>query len=361
MSKKELLLIIISFIIGEIFMIAIIRYTPLVNIGINNNNNYTKNSSKIYEKSSLAESIDKVKDAVVDVQGYEGEIVNGSGSGFVYKVDNKYGYIMTNEHVISQSNDIRVTFTSDEKAKVKVLGKDELLDLAVLRVDKKYVKSIATIGSSEKMNIGDIVFAIGSPLGYEYRGSVTSGILSGKNRKVKTTVSNSSNELIMDALQFDAPINPGNSGGPLLNINGEVVGICTLKITYDNIEGMGFAIPIDDAMNYIDKLENGEEIKRPVLGISIVNISDSGTLARANISIPDNTTEGVVITDFNDNSTLSSQLKKGDIIVKINNVEISDIGHFKYEIYKHQVGDKVQITYIRNGKEKKDEIILGSE
>ena len=156
----------------------------------------------------------------------------------------------------------------------------------------------------------------------------------------------------MKVLQIDASINHGNSGGPLLNVNGEVIGICTLKFTENDVEGMGFAIPIEFAMNYIDSLENGEDIKWPTLGVSI---------ARSNIDIPKNIYEGVVIIDVNDKSPASNKLKKGDVILKVNDNKVTDIAHFKYEIYQYKPGEKVKITYNRNGKEKTSEIELGSD
>ena len=165
----------------------------------------------------------------------------------------------------------------------------------------------------------------------------------------------------MKVLQIDASINHGNSGGPLLNVNGEVIGICTLKFTENDVEGMGFAIPIEFAMNYIDSLENGDYIKWPTLGVSIANVSDTGKIARSNIDIPKNIYEGVVIIDVNDKSPASNKLKKGDVILKVNDNKVTDIAHFKYEIYQYKPGEKVNITYNRNGKENTSAIELGSD
>lgn len=362
---KDIALIISSFIVGGIFMLIIVRFTPLINSIIGSENSFviTQNDTKVYEKTSLYSSVEKIYDAVVVVQGYEGGIVSSSGTGFVYKVDNKYGYIMTNEHVISGNKTIKVVFTDDEEAEVKILGKDEFLDLAVLRVDKKYVSLIATIGSSEDMNLGDTVFTVGSPLGYDYRGSVTSGVLSGKDRTVTTTVSSSNNsDWVMRVLQIDASINPGNSGGPLLNVNGEVIGICSLKLVDDDIEGMGFAIPIEYAMSHAESLENGKKIVWPVLGIGMINVTDKTGLARNNLTVPENITQGVVVISIKENTGAGkSDLKKGDIITKINNVKVKDTAFLRYELYQHQSGDTIEITYIRNNKEKTTKVTLSSE
>ena len=338
---KEPIIIATSFIVGGIFTACLLRFTPI------SGNNYviTKDKTKIYEKSSLSKSVEKIYDAVVDIEGYKNDDINSTGTGFIYKVEGNYGYIFTNEHVISDSEKIKGTFTSDETVELDVLGKDEYIDLAVLRVDKKYVKQIATIGNSEDSLIGDTVFTVGSPLGYDYRGSVTSGVLSGKNRDVKTTVSaKNTKEWVMRVLQIDASINPGNSGGPLLNVNGEVIGICSLKLVDDDIEGMAFAIPIEYAIQYADLLENGKKIQWPELGIRMVDITNKLTLEKNKIDIPKEVKEGAVIIEvYKDTGAADTRLKKGDIITKINDVKVKDTSYLKSEVSRHKAGDTVVI------------------
>jgi serine protease Do len=257
---------------------------------------------------------------------------------------------------------ITAIMTTDEEVDAELLGGDEYLDLAVLRIDKKYAKLVATIGSSEDMNLGDTVFTVGSPLGYNYRGSVTSGVLSGKDRMVSVSVSSSSsNDWVMRVLQIDASINPGNSGGPLLNVNGEVIGICSVKLVDDSIEGMGFAIPIEYAMNHVDALEAGKKIKWPVLGISMVDLTDTANLNKYNISVPKKITEGVAIVGIKEGTAAaSSDLKVGDIVTKIAGNTVKDKSYLRYELYQHQLGDTIEVTYIRNNKEKTTKIKLTS-
>ena len=361
---KTIFLIISSFIIGGVFTLAILRFTPLVSdiIGSGNSKVITQDKTHIYEKTSLAPAVKKVYDAVYLIQEYNNENLIGSGTGFIYKVDEKYGYLITNEHVVAKGNIINVTNTKDEEVTAEVLGKDEYLDLAVLRIDKKYVSLVANIGSSEKMELGDTVFTVGSPLGSDYSGSVTSGVLSGKDRMVSIKVSNTnSNDWVMRVLQLDASINPGNSGGPLLNVNGEVIGVCSMKLVDDNIEGMGFAIPIEYAMSHVETLESGKKIKWPLLGISMADATDSALLARNNIKVNNKQKEGVVVLSVKEGTgAAKSDLKKGDIIIKINDKKTKDIAHLRYELYQHQSNDTIEVTYLRNGHEHKTKVTLSS-
>lgn len=363
-NLKTIFLIISSFIIGGVFTLAILRFTPLVSdiIGSGNSKIITQDKTQIYEKASLAPAVKKIYDAVYVIQVYKNEELISTGTGFIYKADEKYGYLLTNEHVVSKSNDIKVVNTKDEEIKAELLGKDEYLDLAVLRIDKKYVSQISNIGSSEKMELGDTVFTVGSPLGYDYRGSVTSGVLSGKDRMVSIQVSNSSsNDWVMRVLQLDASINPGNSGGPLLNVNGEVIGICSMKLVDDNIEGMGFAIPIEYAMSHVKTLESGKKIKWPLLGISMADVTNTALLAKNNINVNNKVKEGVVIIDIKEGTgAAKSDLKKGDIVIKINDKKTKDIAHLRYELYQYNANDTIEVTYLRNGHEHKTKVTLGS-
>ena len=360
-TNKIVFLVIFSFIIGTIVTIFLLKWTPLLD-GIKGNNTViTKNGTQVYEKSSLAASVDKVYDAVVLIKGYQNEEESSTGTGFIYKVDSRYGYILTNQHVVANTNNIKVVMSNDEEVKAKFLGGDEYLDLAVLRIDKSKVKLVATLGKSEKTKLGDTVFTVGAPMGEDYRGSVTSGVLSGKARMVPVNVSHSTtNDWVMRVLQIDASINPGNSGGPLLNINGEVIGICSMKLVDDNIEGMGFAIPIEYAEHHIKSLENGKKIDWPYLGVAMINATDASSLYRSDIKVAKNIKEGVVVAKVTKNSSAEKAgLKKGDIITKINGNKVKDYAYLRYELYQHQAGDTIEVTYIRNGKENKIKLILG--
>ena len=358
-TNKLVFLLILSFLVGSIVTIVIIKWTPILNKD-KGNTVITKNGTQIYEKNSLAASVDKIYDAVVLIKGFQGNRKSSTGTGFVYKVDDKYGYLLTNQHVVDNTDSIQVVMSNDEVVKAKVIGADEYLDLAVLRIDKSKVTLVATLGKSEKSKLGDTVFTVGAPMGEEYRGSVTSGVLSGKARMVSVNVSNyASDDWIMRVLQIDASINPGNSGGPLLNANGEVIGICSMKLVDNDIEGMGFAIPIEYAESHIKSLEAGKKIDWPYLGISMANVVDSSNLYRYNINIDKNIKEGVVVIETTKGSGAEKAgIKTGDVITKINGNKVKDSAYLRYELYQHQAGDTIDVTYIRGGHEKTVKVTL---
>jgi serine protease Do len=300
---------------------------------------------EIYEKTSLNKSIDKIYDATVLVESYNGSIIKNYGTGFFYKEDDTYAYILTNEHIIDEGIKVEIVNSKDERVETTILGKDEYLDIAVLRVDKKYANKIATIGDSKNIKLGDTIFTIGSPLGYNYRRSVTSGIISGKNREIKD------GDWLINTIQIDASINEGNSGGPLLNINGEVIGIVSLKLVDDDIEGMGFAIPIEYAISNIEYLEKNEKIKYRELGLNITESTDTSTLLKNNIDI-NQEQKGLVVLET------KGRLRKGDLIIKVNDNEVYDLLSLKSELLKYKIKDKVEITFIRNGLKRKATITL---
>ena len=286
--------------------------------------------NQTFEKTSLNNSISKIYDATVLIETYSGGSLKSNGSGFFYKKDNKYAYIITNYHVLVE-NDVEVVTSKDERVKAEVLGKDEYLDLAVLRVDKKYASLVATINSSKNSLVGDTVFTVGSPRGY--KNTVTTGIISGKDRLVKVEVNNE--DWLMKVIQIDASIKEGNSGGPLLNINGEVIGIVSLEL-----DGMGFAIPIEYVENYIKFLEENKKVEYPTLGVKITESNDTSTLLKNNIDI--NQEDGIIVLEDKNN------LKKGDLIIKVNEKEVKDILTLKTELLSYKSNDKVKLTLIRN-------------
>lgn len=312
----------------------------------------------IVENGGIKETVSKVYDAVVMVKNYKNSSYNGSGSGFVYKVDDNYGYILTNQHVIESSTKVSVVMTSSEEVDAELLGKDKYLDVAVLRIPKNKVISVATIGSSDDAVLGETVVTVGTPVDEEYYNSVTGGYISGLNRKVTVSVE-TSNDWVQDVIQIDAPINPGNSGGALVNINGEVIGITSMKFINSKVEGMGFAIKINDVMKHIDELENGNDIERPYLGITYANTTDLNVLSKYGLQIDESITYGIVIIDTTkDSAAYEAGLESGDVIIKMEKETVKNVAHLKYLLYKHKPGDTVNITYIRGTTEHVVELTL---
>lgn len=313
--------------------------------------------------TGISESVNKVKDSVVVIETYTKGSLVGTGTGFVYDKDGKNGYIMTNHHVIESGDTIKITYSNDSETTATVVGSDEFADIAVLKVDKDTVLSTATIGKSSDINVGDTVFTIGSPMGIEYKGTVTKGILSGKDRLVSVSVGNSNSaDWIMNVMQTDAAINPGNSGGPLCNANGEVIGINSMKIVQTTIEGIGFAIPIEDAVMYAESLRENGKVNRPYIGVSMINASNTMQLLYSGIRLDKDITEGVVVVDVEKSSPASKAgIKSEDVIVKVGNDKVASVAEFRYRLYSYEVGDTVELTVNRDGQEKTFKVKLTSK
>ena len=273
--------------------------------------------------TGIADAVEKVYDSVVVVENYVNDRLYSTGSGFVFKTDEKNGYILTNHHVISDGTDIYVVLANNEKIEATIIDSDEYSDIGVLSIPVDKVIEVATIGSNENNRVGDTVFAIGAPIDSStYSHTVTRGILSGKERLIEMPSSGYTAGNIMEALQTDAAINSGNSGGPLCNTNGEVIGINSMKLASDSIEGMGFAIPIEIALEYANAFINGEVISRPYLGIGMV---DATNIYGSNLGVYVNYVE-------NDSPAEKAGIEKGDKIIKIGDVEVSTTAYLKYEL-----------------------------
>ncbi len=346
--------IILSIFIGAGLMYMLIYFYP---------NTIIKTVSKIEKNVTVTEvglssGIENIYDAVVVVENYRNNKLAGIGSGFIYSEN---GYIMTNQHVVESSSDIKVVLMSGETIDAEIIGGDEYADIAVIKIDKKYVTKVAKLGSNDETKVGDTVFTIGSPVGSEYSGTVTRGILSGKNRMVEVSVKSSTSDWIMNVMQTDAAINPGNSGGPLCNVNGDVIGINSMKLVENQIEGIGFAIPIEDATLYADNIVSGKEIKRAYLGISMGDISSKYNLLRRGITLDDNITSGVVVYEAIKNGPCyNAGLESGDIIIKIGDYNVKNVAQLRYYLFKYNPNDKIKVDVIRGTETKTFEIILGT-
>ncbi len=344
---KFIVTIIVSCFVGVTGTIIVYHYCP--SKWTTETIEKTVSQVSVTESDTIQSGVSKIYDAVVVVESYTNNKLSSSGTGFVYKKDGNKAYIITNHHVVSGSSTVKIVNMNNERVEAKVLGSDEYEDVAVLEIDASYALAVAEIGKSDDMKLGDTVFTVGTPVGSEYMGTVTKGILSGKDRKVTVSLNNGS--YIMNVMQTDAAINPGNSGGPLCNINGQVIGVNSLKLVQDTIEGMGFALPIELVMTSVDRLEKGEEIVRPVLGVETVELDNTYTLYRYEIFIDEEVEQGVVIVNVSKNSPAEAAgLKKGDVILEVAGTKIEDGAHLKYVLYKYTVGDSITVKYYRDGK-----------
>lgn len=353
MKQKIIYLVtaVLSICIGVAGTVVTIHYFPIENSKISKTEK-TEKTVSITETNSIKEAVNKVYNSVVVIESYQNGRQTGTGSGFVYKEDKNQGYIITNHHVIEGATEVKVVNMDGQSVDAKVLGGDEYADIAVLSIDASGVMSVAQIGDSSQLELGDTLFTVGTPVGDAYRGTVTKGILSGKERTVSVSLSSGNGSYVMSVLQTDAAINPGNSGGPLVNINGEVIGVNSMKLVEDEIEGMGFAIPIELAMASVEKLEKGEVIERPVLGVGLLDVDNTYALYVNRITLHKDVKFGAVIAQVENGSVAEKGgLKVGDVIVAIDGKKIEDVAHFRYNLYKYSIGDEVKVTYNRNGKE----------
>ena len=355
-NKKIIIVGIVMFFVGAIGLYSLIYFFPEPFVKTITEQTEVRNVT--VTDTGIADAVDKLYDAVVVVKTYVDGQLYATGTGFVYKEDGDTAYILTNNHVIEGGDEIYVEFTDGSNVITTVEGSDSYSDIAVLSVDSSYVTTVAQIGSSEEARVGDTVFTVGAPIDSStYSGTVTRGIVSGKNRLVSVSSSNSgTSDMMMSVLQTDAAINSGNSGGPLANANGEVIGITSLKLssgstTSASIEGMGFAIPIETALDYAEKLERGETIERPQLGISMRNLSDAMYYhyqELRNIDID----AGVYVEEVTSGSPAADAgIRVGDIIISADREDVDNLAYLRYLLYTHDVGDTMELTIYRNGDE----------
>lgn len=268
----------------------------------------------------------------------------GVGSGVIFRKD---GYIVTNNHVISGAKELIVSLPDGRSLKGKLIGADEMTDLAVVKVDAKDLPA-ASFGDSDKIVVGEPAIAIGNPMGLEFKGSVTSGVISALNRTLDIS------DKRVKLLQTDAAINPGNSGGALVNADGEVIGINSAKVAANGVEGMGFAIPINTVQNIINEIMDKGYVARPYLGVSVF---DPETAGRYGYQL--NIDKGVYIFQLTLNGPCGKAgLQRGDIILKIDGEETNSVSDLRGKIAEKKVGDTVKITFDRNGKEQSADVVL---
>jgi serine protease Do len=320
--------------------------------------------------SGITEAVNVVEEAVVSVinlqrndfnswtRFYGGQVNEeeflqaGSGSGAIYKIEEDRAYIFTNNHVVEGSDAVDILLSDGTSVPAEVEGTDVWTDLAVLSIDSEGIETSIEFGDSDNLTVGEPAIAIGSPLGTEFASSVTSGIISGVGRTVPVDTNNDGQlDWEMTAVQTDAAINPGNSGGPLVNIAGQVIGINSMKISSDTVEGMGFAIPSNDAIDVINQLEQNGEVIRPYLGITMIDLTYIPREQRTSeLNLPEELTEGVVVTRVQNNTAAAEAgLQPADVIVSFNGEPVPNSVRLRQLIYTTNVGESVEIEFYRNG------------
>lgn len=296
------------------------------------------------------------------VSDNKNESDNEIGSGVVYKKVGDSIYIFTNAHVVGDQEKQKVTYGNDKSVTGKVIGKDKWSDLAVVKakVADENIKPM-TMGVSNNIKLAEPILVIGNPLGTDFKGSVSQGIVSGLNRHVPVDIDKNDNyDALMKAFQIDAPVNPGNSGGAVVDRDGRLIGIVSLKIDMHNVEGMAFAIPINDVRKIAKELEHKGKVNYPNTEIKIKNVGDIDDSERNAINLPTKVNHGVLIGEVKENGLGDkSGLKKGDVIVELDGKKIEDNLRYRQVIYSHYDDQKTITAKIyRNGAEKNIKIKL---
>ncbi|MGD6776022.1 S1C family serine protease [Sutcliffiella horikoshii] len=319
--------------------------------------------------SGVTEAVDNVAEAVVGVINLqnasfwndtetetdeEGEA--GTGSGVIYKKENGKAYVVTNYHVIEGAGQVELSLIDGTRVPAEVLGEDPLTDLAVLSMEDEMVTKVADFGDSDSVRTGEPVIAIGNPLGLQFSGSVTQGIISGTDRSIPVDVNRDGTpDWHADVMQTDAAINPGNSGGALINIQGKVIGINSMKIAQSAVEGIGLAIPVNSAIPIINDLEKFGQVKRPYFGVSIGSLSDVSSYHwQQTLKLPKDVSAGVYITGVAPGSPAANAgLQEYDVIVELDGEQVRDVIELRKHLYNEkQVGDKMEVTFYRGQDQK---------
>ena len=261
----------------------------------------------------------------------------GVGSGVIFRND---GYIITNHHVIAGAKEIIVSLSDGNTVNGTLIGTDEMTDIAVVKVDAKDLP-VAELGDSDEVVVGEPAIAIGNPMGLEFQGSVTVGVISALNRTLDI------NDRRVKLLQTDAAISPGNSGGALVNADGEVIGINSIKLATTGVEGMGFAIPINTVKSIVNELMDKGYVARPYLGVTIF---DKPTAARYGYQL--SIEKGVYVFQVGlDSPAGRAGFQRGDIILSIDGKAVNSVIDVRNEVAAHKVGDRVKVLYDREGRE----------
>lgn len=348
----------------------------------NNTTSVTNNTGNVSQTattvtSDITSAVEKASGAVVGISNYqqaqsslggfgfwfgqggqqiEGELTEaGTGSGVIYKIDGDTAYVVTNYHVIENAERIDITLADGTKKEATLVGGDVWTDLAVIKVEADGIDTVATFGDSDTLKQGEPAIAIGNPLGLDFYGSVTTGVISGLERSVPVDLDgDGAEDWESEVIQTDAAINGGNSGGALVNINGELVGINSMKIAEESVEGLGFAIPINTVIPVITQLEQNGKVVRPQMGISLMDVSEVPSFyQQETLKLPQDITTGVVIAEVVPGSAAEQAgLQQYDVITALDGEKVDSVIDLRQHLYNEKtVGDTMDVTVYRQGKE----------
>jgi len=336
--------------------------------------NIRKEAVQVDVSTQITDIVEEVSPAVVGVTNFQmrsdfwqqAETSEaGTGSGVIYKKDDEYAYVVTNHHVVTQADVVEIVLSDETSLEAEILGSDLFTDLAVLRVEADKVGEPIELGSSETLKVGEPVIAIGNPLGHMFAGSVTQGIISGKQRTIPQDFNNDGRpDWQAEVIQTDAAINPGNSGGALINIEGNLIGINSMKINQAVAQGIGFAIPIDIAKPIIEQLEQTGQVVRPFMGVEIYSLEEvPKTEWKNTLNLPESVEGGVYIWSVEPLSPAEQGgLKRLDVITEFDGKPVLNILDLRKTLYQERkIGDEVDVVYYRDGEKHETTITLAEQ
>lgn len=333
--------------------------------------NHVEGVSQIVS-TDITEVVENVSDAVVGVSNIQETQQNpfmagesseaGVGSGVIYKKEGDFAYVVTNQHVVDGAKAVKVIMADGTELDAEPIGGDVWTDLAVLKIAGEKIETIAEFGDSAVLKAGEPVIAIGNPLGLQFSGSVTTGVISGTERAVPMDLNQDGKEdWQAEVLQTDAAINPGNSGGALINSQGQVIGINSMKVTQAAVEGIGLAIPINSVIPIVEDLETKGEVERPAMGVVIMDLADVPQQYRSSeMNLPENVTDGVVVESVSENSGADQAgIESYDVIVEMDGKEVNSALELRQHLYNEtETGDTLKLKVYRNGEIREIEMTL---
>lgn len=344
-----------------LIVIGVILLLTLMNAIFNNVDHNGHQSNALFQSSNnhkpkYTDTMKSANSAIHSVVTVENDTSNSSssvqketkearkdselGSGVVYKKVGDSIFIVTNAHVVGDKEQQKITYGENKAVTGKVLGTDKWSDIAVVKAKLTQDSDVKAIkmGDSKNLILGEPLVVVGNPLGTEFKGSVSEGIISGLNRHVPVDIDKDGHyDVLMNAFQMDAPVNPGNSGGAVVNRDGKLIGIASMKISMKDVEGMAFAIPVNDVQSIVEQLVKNGEVKYPNTGVKIINTNDLDDSAKQSINLPSKVDKGVVVGEVKPKGPADkSGLQKNDVIVKLDGKQVEDTLRYRQIIFSHK-------------------------